>query len=338
LLISLTIMILVMASVMSLCRDSFRISVTTYELADAQESLRTAQEYINRDLVTAGDGMRGLSIPCVSLAFVSNYLTKNPSNNVCGASLVNLPMIHSDNDVPAATTIINAIPTATVRVNPSTPTDTGLTDRIVILQRDANFTPISVAANAITNRGLNVAVPAVGYASVNVGEIYFITSAVGSTFATITAKAGTTLTFAAGDTYGLNAPGAGGPLDLVSGGGLQSASIVRMRIISYCVTDAGLLLRRVFGVGGGVGFTDSVIAEHVRNVQFRYVLGPNAAGLITQPVAQLTNSNQQGAVRQVEVTVTTETVHPDGNGKVDTISVTTTTGLRNLQFLQALEP
>lgn len=332
LLISICIMIILTASVMTLCRDSFRTGVTAMEMTDAQENIRTAQEYINRDLITAGDGMRGLTNTCVRSAFVTNFLTRNPNNNACGANLVNLPLIHSDNNIPAGTPIISATPAATVRSNPTT------TDRIVILQRDASFAPIPVAAASILNRGLTINVAAADAARVNPGEIYFITSGVGSTFATITGRAANALTFAAGDTYGLNAPGAGGPIDLVSGAGVQAASIMRMRIITYVVTDAGLLLRRVFGVGGGAGFTDGIIAEHVRNLQFRYVLGPDADGFITQPVLQLTNPDQQSAVRQVETTVTTETVHPDGKGKVQTLSMTTTTGVRNLQYLEALEP
>ncbi|MDT7603779.1 MAG: hypothetical protein QOF61_1776 [Acidobacteriota bacterium] len=334
LLISLCIMLLVTGSVMSLCRDAFRTSITTFEMTDAQESLRTAQEYINRDLITAGDGMRGLNNTCVRLAFVTNYLTKNPGNNACGAGLVNLPLIHSDNNVPAGTAVIGAVPATNVRSVPS------VTDRIVILQLDPAFTPIPVAANAITGSGLNIKVSAADFARVNGGEIYFITSSVGSTFGTITGKnAGTsTLSFAATDTCGLNQPVVNGPIDLVSGAGTQAASIMRMRIINYFVSDTGLLVRRTFGVSGSVGFTDSVIAEHVASLQFRYVLGPDGDGLVPQPVPQLINSDQQSAVRAVEVTVTTETAHADTKGKTQTISMTTTTGVRNLQFLESLQP
>lgn len=332
--VALGVMLVVMASVMSLCKDTFRISSTTYEMTEAQESLRTAQEYINRDLLMAGDGMRGLNNTCVRAAFVTNYLTRNPNNNACAPGLVTLPLLHSDNNVPAATAVIGAVPAASVRTTPAP------TDRLMFLQLDSSFTPIPVAANGVTGRGLNVRVGAGDFNRVNAGEIYFITSSLGSTFGTITGKnAGiATLIFGAGDAYGLNQPGANGPIDLVSGAGVGAASIMRMRIISYYVTNAGLLARRTFGVGGGLGFTDSVIAEHVRNLQLRYLLGPDNNGVAQQPVDQLVTANQQSEVRGVEVTVTTETVHAVVNGNVQIISMTTSTGVRNLQFIESLQP
>jgi prepilin-type N-terminal cleavage/methylation domain-containing protein len=334
LLVSLGVMLIVTASVMSLLKDSFHLSLTTYEMTDAQESLRTAQEYINRDLITAGDGMRGLNNTCVSTLFVTNYLTMNPGSNPCGVGLVNLPLIHSDNDVPLGTVVLGFSTAATVRSTPAK------TDRIVILQIDPSFTPIPVAANAITGNGLSIKVSAGDFGRVGAGEIYFISSSVGSTFGTITGKTvgNTTLSFAAGDTYFLNQPTASGPINLVSGGGTQAASIMRMRIITYFVTNTGLLVRRVFGVPGGIGFSDSVIAEYVRSLQFRYILGQDADGLLPQPVAQLSNSDQQSAVREVEVSVTTETPHAMANGTPPSISMTTTTSVRNLQFLEALQP
>src|SRR3977135_1017011 len=56
--IAVGIMVIVTAAVCSLMRDSIRVSKTTYELTDAQENLRTAQEYVNRDLMNAGDGLK----------------------------------------------------------------------------------------------------------------------------------------------------------------------------------------------------------------------------------------------------------------------------------------
>src|ERR1041384_2200312 len=100
---------------------------------------------------------------------------------------------------------------------------------------------------------------------------------------------------------------------------------MRMRMIHYFVNENGLLVRRVLGVSGN-GYVDSVIAEHVVNLQFRYFLNLfDDTGFVGQPVAQLSTEEEQAAVRQVEVTVTTETVHAVSNGKTQTISSTTTT-------------
>jgi hypothetical protein len=282
--------------------------MVTYEMTDAQESLRTAQEYISRDLIVAGDRLRGLNNICVRSGFVANFLTLNPGSTDCGGGMVNLPLVQSDDNVPANTPVLMTNPAVKVRFSPT------LTDRINILQVDSTFTPLTVAANAITASG---------------GSI------------TITAKdAGTgILSFATGDSYGLNQAVAGGPISMVSAGGTLPVSIMRMRIIHYFINQNGLLIRRVFGVNGGVGHFDSVIAEHVTSIQFRYLLNfPGANVAAEQPVAQLLTAEQQIAVRQVEVSVTTETVHPLPNGSRQPITMTTTTSVRNLQFLETQQP
>src|SRR6266576_3016822 len=54
--VAVTIMIIVSAGVFSLMKSSMTIATASYEMTDAQENLRIAQEYINRDLMNAGDG------------------------------------------------------------------------------------------------------------------------------------------------------------------------------------------------------------------------------------------------------------------------------------------
>lgn len=331
--IAITLLVLVLGAVLLLLKDSIKLSTVTYEMTEAQESLRTAQEYITRDLITAGDGLRNINNICLSSSFVSNYLTKNNTGSSCGTGLINLPLIQSDNDLPANTTVNGTNPSVKVRSNP-TPTD-----RITILQIDASFTPITLPPNAINSSGSNISVSAADINKFTEGEIYFITSSAGATFGAITNRNvnSRNLIFAASDVYGLNHPGNGGPINIVSDKGTLPTTIMRMRMIHYFVNENGLLVRRVFGVGGGVGWVDSVIAEHVVNLQFRYFLNlVDDTGFVGQPVTQLTTEQEQAAVRQVEVTVTTETVHAVLNGNRQTVSSTTNTSVRNLQFREAL--
>jgi hypothetical protein len=174
-----------------------------------------------------------------------------------------------------------------------------------------------------------------------VGEIYFLTSANGATFGTITDispnGANTNLEFATGDTFGLNVSGPGGNIEQISEGGTIATSLRRMKIIHYYVNSSGLLMRRVFGVQG-TGFTESAIAEHVLNVQFVYSLSlTDSSGNVVQPTPTLSTAEQQTAVRQVEVTVTVETARPLANGLAQ-LSMTTATSVRNMQFRQARQP
>jgi hypothetical protein len=106
-------------------------------------------------------------------------------------------------------------------------------------------------------------------------------------------------------------------------------------------------MRRGFGVKGA-GCSESMIAEHIFGIQFRYILDlVDVNGNVAQPTRLLT-STQQTATRQVEVTVTAETPHSvninqttgtlqQSNGHVQT-SMTTSTSVRNMQFKQALQP
>src|SRR5438270_1666866 len=301
LMIALTVMLVLAGASIALMRDSLKVAVATYELTDAQEALRTAQEYVNRDLINAGDGLNSLSNIHVTSNFKTNYISKDTSVDVD-----HFGILTSDDNVPAGTTILGASPATTVRSTPN------VTDRISILARDASFnngapvTPVSVDST-----GTNIQVAAGEESKFVTGEVYFLSSSAGATFCTITSitGVGTTtpkLVFANGDTFGLNVTGTTGLVRTIANGG--ATSLVRMQIIHYYVNSNGLLMRRVFGVKG-TGFTESPIAEHIVALQFRYVLDMvDGSGYVVQPTRQLT-STQQTATRQVEVTVTAETPH-----------------------------
>lgn len=335
-LISLGIMVILSASVLTLLRDGLKISNLTFQSSDAQQSLRTAQEYISHDLTNAGDGMKGIVNICVRTNFILNYLSRLPiTGNPCAAGSATLAIINSDNNVPASIAVPQTSPAVTVLSSPN------LTDRLTILQADRNFNEMGLAAAAFTSDGLTLNLPVgTNMANFTTGEIYFVSSEVGATFATITAKdaANRRLTFASGDTYGLNVAANGGPIDLVTSNSTLPTSLMRMQIIHYFINSNGLLIRRIFGVKGA-GFTDSVIAEHATDMQLRYVLNvQDVNGFVTQPVSLLTNSDQMISVRQVEVTLTTETVRPVLNSLTKKLTMTSSTGVRNMQFLRALQP
>ncbi len=340
------VMLVITSAVVSLMKASMSSATAAYEMTDAQESLRTAQEFINRDLMSAGDGLRTMTNIPVQTSFVRNYLTLSPiSDPAMPAGVTNLGILTTDNDVTAGTTIfgpdpaVATVPLVTIRSNPAP------TDRQTILQIDPNFTPISLPAPGSINAGGSTITIADGdFDKFTAGEVYFLTSSLGGTFGTITGTSNivgptSTLTFATGgvDKFGLNVTGAGGRIDTISNGGALVTSLQRMRIIHYYIDSTGRLMRRIFGVRG-VGFRESAIAEHVISVQFLYSLGPDAAGAIQPPVSRLSNLDEQIAVRQVEVTVTVETPHGLQNGLRPLISSTTSTSVRNMQFRQALQP
>src|SRR5229473_67006 len=82
LLISLATMTIVTGCAFALIEGSIKFTNATFHMTDAEQTMRTAHEIINRDLTTAGNGLRGVSAIRVPRAFVTNYLalTADPAD------------------------------------------------------------------------------------------------------------------------------------------------------------------------------------------------------------------------------------------------------------------
>src|ERR1044072_9723387 len=96
-LIAIVVLTIVTGAISALLRDSMKPSHATLELTDAQESARTGQEYITRDLVNTGDGLNSINNINVPIAFVTNYLTQNPVTDASPAGVVTIGFITPDN-------------------------------------------------------------------------------------------------------------------------------------------------------------------------------------------------------------------------------------------------
>jgi prepilin-type N-terminal cleavage/methylation domain-containing protein len=349
LMISMIIMTIITGCAFALIGSSIKFTNATFHITDAEQTLRTAHEVINRDLTTAGNGLKGVGNIWVPKAFVTNYLTLIPD----ATDPNNLALVVSDDNVPGTTAVAQS--------NPARKVLDGC-DRITMLTQDTSFnngTAVSLFAGQITVSGsnTNIVVGAANIGLFQAGEIYAVNTQNGLAFGVITSvnTATNTLIMTNGDVYGLNQTSSSPPAPIYAVAGLAAgastaASIIRMQIIHYYVNENNLLVRRVFGVKGA-GFVDSVIAEHVTNLQFRYLLNktdPN--GFVYQPVRQVVPADRT-TVREVETTIAVETVRAvnvvtnsnsisvgcgaSANGKQSICSTTATT-VRNLQFRKAL--
>lgn len=337
--VTIVVMTVITGSVVALMKSSMQITTANYEMTDAQENLRIAQEYITRDLMNAGDGLKSISTIRVPSGFVTSYLTRNPIIDAdMPNGIINIGILTSDNNVPAGTVVKGAVPTTTVRA---------LTDRQTILQLDPDPTFPAIALPITPSKSINSAGTVVTFPSgtnmamFTIGEIYYFSSSLGGTFGTVTGKnAGSRqLTFGVdtADVHGLNVT-TNNTIKAISSSGAKPTSMQRMLIIHYYVNAAGFLMRRVFGVKG-TAFRDSIVAEHVLSVQFNYSLETtDAAGNIVQPTQALANKAQRLGVRQVESTVTVETPHLLHNNARSALSSTNGTSVRNMQFRQATQP
>jgi prepilin-type N-terminal cleavage/methylation domain-containing protein len=347
--IAIGVMVIITSGVVTLMKSSMNISTANYELTDAQQNLRTAQEYINRDLMNAGDGLKGMSEIRVPTGFVTSYLTLTALDDAAlPTGSKSLPILTSDNQVPAGTTVPGANPSTTVFAvaNPS-PSPPTLTDRQTILEVDPQF--IALAPTTINSAGtLATLANGTDMTQFTAGEIYYFSSSKGGTFATCTSvsSGARQLSFAVGgvDVYGLNLSGTSNNVKFISTNGTLPTSMTRMRIIHYYVNASRFLMRRVFGAkcpaaSGCAGFIESVVAEHVVNVQFNYSLDmTDSAGNVVQPTPTLTTKAERLGIRQVEVTVSVETPHVLQSGNRSQLSMTTSTSVRNMQFRQAQQP
>jgi type II secretory pathway pseudopilin PulG len=335
LMISLATMTIITGAAFALIGSSIKFSSATYHLTDTEQGVRTAHEVINRDLTTAGDGLRGIGTIQVPKAFVQNYLTQSPVVDSGNPNYVNLALVNSDDNVPGTTAVPQPSP------SPSSNVLNG-TDRLTLLTQDyTNFTPVTLLAGKITQSSPNTTIVVPDGSKFQAGEMYAVVSQNSAAFFVISSINSNTLTVQNGDTYSINQTGSGTPVNQVTSGGAAPSTIVRIQIIHYFVNSNNLLIRRVFGTKGAT-FVDNVIAEHVTNMQFRYATNlVDASGFVPQPVRQLSTSAQQLAVREVETTIAIETlravnaVTANDSGK-QVISSTTATSVRNLQFRQAL--
>ncbi len=331
LLIVLVLMLVILGAVFSLLRGTIITANTNYEMTSAAQGLRNAQEFINRDILTLGDGAKGLSNIWLPTRFVTSYLTARTAADLDPANTgyVMVGAVISDNNVPAGTNVPNANPPTTVLP---------ATDRSSFLREDRTFTPIPLTTSAVNYTNGYFTVPGSRVGDFNAGEIYFISNGVSGTFGTVTSidSGSRNVYWSDGDALGLNRIGLTGSLAAIQRAGL-GMNLFRVQLIHYFVDADGKLIRRVFGIKNQ-SFVDSVIAEHLVNLQFRYVLKPSSENTIfEQPVEQF-NLEDAASVRRIEPFVEVETAYALQDGQNHRINGVTQLGVRNIQFLEAPVP
>ena len=352
---AMTVMGIVLGAVFSLMGSGLKASTMTYELTDAQENLRIAQEYITRDLTAAGDGLKSVGRIKLPMAFVNPYITYTPVPAPSPSSDTDhyppMGVLISDNNIAGTHDVLNASPAVKFK---------DVTDRITILAESPGFLPVSLLPGKITQTtsATRLTIDLASVSKFTIGDVISVLGgSAGDTlaFGLITdiespASATPVLVLANSNTYGLNEAATVGGVESAMHlvGGINSsntstlgASIIRMQIIQYYVNNSGYLMRRVFGLQGQSGqtapFVDSVVADHVVNIQFRYFTSQlDVNGNVVAPVLGITDTDQQWKVAEVESIVTVETVHQTlANGTRQQLSSTSMAAVRNLQFTRA---
>ncbi len=112
LLISLATMTIITGAAFALIGGSIKFTNATFHMTDAEQTMRTAHEIINRDLTTAGNGLRGVGTIQAPSGFVQNYLTVSPV--ISSPGYVNLSLVTSDDNIAGTTAVLQTNPAVNV--------------------------------------------------------------------------------------------------------------------------------------------------------------------------------------------------------------------------------
>jgi prepilin-type N-terminal cleavage/methylation domain-containing protein len=117
LLIVMVITLIIMGSVFTLLRGVIVTANANYHLTDANQGLRNAQEFITRDLIATGDGVKTTANIWLPTSFVQKYLTVRPASEIDpdDSGYINIGTIISDDNVPAETTVHKSDPAVSVK-------------------------------------------------------------------------------------------------------------------------------------------------------------------------------------------------------------------------------
>src|SRR5215212_6932098 len=112
LIVVMAITLIVLAAVFSLMRSAITTANANFEMTTATQGMRNAQEYITRDVLVAGDGLKGLANIWLPTTFVTQNLTARTTSAIdpTNQGFLNIGMIVSDHNVPSGTPIRYATP------------------------------------------------------------------------------------------------------------------------------------------------------------------------------------------------------------------------------------
>ena len=332
LLVAMVIMLVIMAAAFGLMSGSIITANTNYEMTTANQGLRNSQEFLMRDILVAGDGLKGVANIWLPTTFVKTYLSARPVSELdpADSGFIIIGSVLSDHNVPAGVIIPGTNPAITVRER---------TDRITMLTADPDFISIDLPIGSTNLNTGQITIPASRLGDFTVGEVYFVTGSGSGVFGQITAidKASNSIFWADGDALGLNRTGSTGPLATGTNNAKSPATLKRMKIVHYYMDDEEKLVRRVFGVREEQ-FIDSVIAEHLATLRFRYILKPQTADVIFQQPKDQIDLSEAVSVRMIEPAVSVKTAYPLQDHIRHQVDGITQISVRNVQFLEAPLP
>ncbi len=82
LMVTLVLMLVILSGVFALMRGAMATANTNYELTSAQQSMRNAQEFVTREILTAGDGLKGVNNIWIPTSFATQELASRSTSDM----------------------------------------------------------------------------------------------------------------------------------------------------------------------------------------------------------------------------------------------------------------
>src|SRR5829696_720989 len=82
LVVVMVIMLIIMGAAFTLMRGTIITANANYEMTSASQGLRNSQEFLTRDILTLGDGIKDLGKIWLPTRFAATYLTVRAAGNI----------------------------------------------------------------------------------------------------------------------------------------------------------------------------------------------------------------------------------------------------------------
>lgn len=326
LLVSMTIFLIGIAAVFSLIKFATVQRNTISSRTDQLRSVRIALEYIRRDTLNAGFGY---------------HRTGGNSQDNVGTGLFGLTS-DGDNERDILTALV-----AGNNINTNSLNFAGNTDAIVLMSRDMSFNNgnlINYTGATANGAAVDITTAANAATNCNQYDLYLFESSGGTTqvigmVTSVVDNSKIQLARNTDDPFGLNqlANGTGEAQSLLvttaTGGTMK-----RINMVSYSVTNAGVLVRKRYGnqaTGGATGQIETrELAYGVSDFQVKYFMEDGTT--VDDPSNNnngRTNQIKMNNVVQVQITITLAADNTSGQPQVTTpITIREFISTKNLRY------
>lgn len=316
--IALAICVVLLAGILASLNRSAEMNAKTAEMADLEQNLRAGLNYLVEDFISAGWGIPVGGIPIPSGAGVDLVVRPGPPDSA---------YTFASETISA----VNPGPTLGPAINGRA------TDIVNILYADSSLPLNAYQLTAVGANGSSATVdartPINGDNPIRVGDLIYLSNALGATLQYVTGVIGQTISFGTSDPMNLNQPGFPGSVTQIRGddGNFPPTSATRVYLITYYL-DASVdpqiprLVRRVNANPG------RVVALVLEDLQMSYDLVDGAANPtgIKIPVSP----NGPAQIRKANLTVSgrTSSLMEESESYLRR-SLTTQVSLRSLSYI-----